>query len=618
MPQTKLTLGMACHDDYHGVVFTCQSLALHHALGTVEIIVVDNNPDSEHGRETRKYCEGRKGLVRYVPMPEATGTTQPRERIFAEARGEIVLAMDCHVLFAPGAVEKLVAWHDAHPDSLDLVQGPLLYDDLKSISTHFEPVWRSEMYGVWGHDPRGDDPDGEAFAIPAQGLGVFSCRREAWLGFNEHFHGFGGEEFYIHEKFRQAGRRTLCLPALRWWHRFGRPGGAPYPLTRWNKVRNYVLGHNELGLSLDPVREHFVDSGRMSPEAWEKLIADPINATAPKGTPPEKPHSPATIESLFERVKNAPRDLDKHADAIRQMAGEAEHVTAFVKRWEWNPMLAAGRPKRLIIHQAERSPVSRQLHAAVKVETDAGAACMIETYTTHEGDGSASLTTEIEPTDLLILDTVHSAERLTAELDRHAEKVRKRILVRSTGAFGVKAEGEDKPGLFAAMRQFIEDNPEWFVARHTREQWGWTLLSRDESDRPEKPIYPWPPGFGPGTELKKILASVGIEPSPSCDCNGKALQMDLWGVAGCRENRDAVVGWIRDNAEKWGWSGFGKAALKAVATGLAAKINPLKPYDSLINLAIERAANVEAKRCERGKCGKGKCDGSCKSKEQAK
>jgi hypothetical protein len=70
-----------------------------------------------------------------------------------------------------------------------------------------------------------------------QGLGVFSCRKAAWLGFNPAFRGFGGEEGYIHEKFRQAGARTLCLPFLRWGHRFGRPAGVPYPVLLNDKVK---------------------------------------------------------------------------------------------------------------------------------------------------------------------------------------------------------------------------------------------------------------------------------------------------------------------------------------------------------------------------------------------
>jgi hypothetical protein len=100
---------------------------------------------------------------------------------------------------------------------------------------------------------------------------VFSCRRDAWLGFNPRFRGFGGEEFYIHEKFRQAGRQTLCLPFLRWIHRFGRPGGVPYRLTIEDKFRNYVIGLTELGLPLDRAVQHF--RSRLSEDTIQQIIA---------------------------------------------------------------------------------------------------------------------------------------------------------------------------------------------------------------------------------------------------------------------------------------------------------------------------------------------------------
>ena len=90
-----------------------------------------------------------------------------------------------------------------------------------------------------------------------QGLGLFSCRKDAWPGFHPEFRGFGGEEGYIHQKFRNLGRRCLCLPWLRWVHRFGRPAGAPYPMRLQNRITNYLIGHRELGLDEAPVIEHF-------------------------------------------------------------------------------------------------------------------------------------------------------------------------------------------------------------------------------------------------------------------------------------------------------------------------------------------------------------------------
>ncbi|MAF24680.1 hypothetical protein CL634_03785, partial [bacterium] len=88
-------------------------------------------------------------------------------------------------------------------------------------------------------------------------------------GFNEIFRGFGGEEGYIHEKFKRAGKKTLCLPFLRWVHRFGRPEGPKFPLTMENKVRNYFIGHIENKMDVDPIVEHF--SEWMSEEQLKKI-----------------------------------------------------------------------------------------------------------------------------------------------------------------------------------------------------------------------------------------------------------------------------------------------------------------------------------------------------------
>jgi hypothetical protein len=252
----ELTIGMATYQDFEGVYFTIQALRLYQDLDNTELLVIDNYGDEN----TQQFLEvWPHGQSRYVLAKDVVGTAAPRDLVFRQARGEAVLCCDSHVLFVPGAIARLKQFYRDHPDCVDLLQGPLVYDDVQSISTHFEPVWREQMWGTWATDPRGLTPDGEPFDIPMQGLGIFSCRKDAWLGFNPRFRGFGGEEGYIHEKFRQAGRRCLCLPWLRWMHRFIRPAGVPYPLTIEDKLRNYLIGHAELGLPLEPIVEHFLE-----------------------------------------------------------------------------------------------------------------------------------------------------------------------------------------------------------------------------------------------------------------------------------------------------------------------------------------------------------------------
>jgi glycosyltransferase involved in cell wall biosynthesis len=251
---TELTIGMATYNDFNGVYFSVQSLRLYQDLRNVELLVVDNADCAQ----TRQFIEGWVHNARYLRYTERVGTAAPRDLVFREAGGDAVLCIDCHVLLVPGAVARLKQYYREHPTSRDLLQGPMLYDDLTGLATHFEPVWREQMWGIWSMDERGKDMEAEPFDIPMQGLGLFSSRKDAWPGFHPGFRGFGGEEGYIHEKFRQRGGRCVCLPWLRWAHRFARPGGAPFPLLLEDRLHNYLVGHAELGLSLRPVVEHFL------------------------------------------------------------------------------------------------------------------------------------------------------------------------------------------------------------------------------------------------------------------------------------------------------------------------------------------------------------------------
>lgn len=256
-----LTVGMACHNDIEGVYFSVQALRMYHSdvVPELEIVVVDNDPDGAQGRQTRDFLAAWVREARYVPHREVVGTAASKNRVFAEARGEFVLVIDCHVMLAPGSLRRLIDFYRARPETTDLLQGPLWMDDLHGLATHLDPVWRGEMYGIWGADESlvRDIPDLEPREIGMHGMGVFSSRRDAWLGFNPRMAGFGGEEGYIHQKYRNSGRKTLLLPFLKWVHRFCRANPVPYPCTRYHKIRNYLIGWEEVNLPLGDVIDHF-------------------------------------------------------------------------------------------------------------------------------------------------------------------------------------------------------------------------------------------------------------------------------------------------------------------------------------------------------------------------
>lgn len=264
----KLTVGMAVYEDARGPWYTIQHLKIQHPelMDQIEFVVVDNNPESKHGQATKDYVENWVSNGRYIPFMEG-GTAAPRNHVFKVAQAPYVLCLDSHVLLDKQALPRLIKWYELFPNAMDLYQGPMLMDGMDGqVCTHMNEIWGDGMYGKWGTDPRGVNPDNEPFEIRMHGLGLFSCRRDAWLGFNRNFQRFGGEEGYIHEKYRTHGRKTLCLPFLRWNHCFIRPEGAQYPICNSYKLRNYLIGWKELGMDLNGPINHFRSLGMADAE----------------------------------------------------------------------------------------------------------------------------------------------------------------------------------------------------------------------------------------------------------------------------------------------------------------------------------------------------------------
>ena len=186
----KLTIGMATYDDFDGVYFSIQALKLYQLKGLegqVQIIVIDNNPESKHGQEVKNFVEGW-AKAKYIPFTDKKSTSV-RNEVFKNASGEYTLCMDSHVMFEPNAITNLLKYYEENPNTKNLIQGPLWYDSLDSnMSSQFYPVWRANMYGIWGNNKEEMDK-GEPFEIPMMGLGMFSCKTSEWQGFNKNFKG---------------------------------------------------------------------------------------------------------------------------------------------------------------------------------------------------------------------------------------------------------------------------------------------------------------------------------------------------------------------------------------------------------------------------------------------
>ncbi len=247
-----ITLAMPSFGNPEDVWHTLQSLRLYHPVTDCEILVVDNQ-----GNETvKKIC--RDNRIRYEMWNAVNGTGPVRNKIFELAAGDFVLVIDSHVHLIPEAIKKLKSWlSDNWEDARNLIHGPLFSTSHQNIWTHYDNQWRSQMWGIW---PKPISPGmipEEVFEIEMMGCGLFGCRKDSWLGFTAE-KGFGGVEGVIHEKYRRHGRKVLCLPFLGWTHRFRFENEAvPFPNDIEDRIKNFIMGFRELGMGLQPLKDHF-------------------------------------------------------------------------------------------------------------------------------------------------------------------------------------------------------------------------------------------------------------------------------------------------------------------------------------------------------------------------
>jgi len=583
----KLTIGMAHFDDFHGVIFSIQSIRLNNIDKDLEIIVIDNSPKTTHGKAVKAFCS-KAGAI-YIPFEHSTGTSQTRQAIFDNATGDAVVCMDCHVLLPSDAIDNLITFYSQNLDTKNLYTGPLLLDGLNTYSTHFDLLWRKQMWGVWGYareckhcgkmfsyQAAADFPhtytedlyltmetdqknlhgtctcgqsltasshnratitkETKPFQVPAQGLGLFSCMRHAWLGFNPNFQHFGGEEGYIHYKYERAGQKTICLPFLQWWHRFTRPDGVPYPLTAQSKIKNYIYGFMELEKSLDEIKNHFISEGVISENDWKALKAETKSA---------KPVAPTTVSP----TTVAPQQSTCKPGCCQQEVVETEAVDAQTPEEIFNFYKT---PTDDFIHKYFEQSKSVAVYSnAAGVFFNAMTCDNIDQLSIHHteiavAEGIKEMSTndqmQISALPFESLFKPKTVDVLFLEADIHDNALRRLLSYnRRVGKYILSKRSLNTDIVNSFMQQLswkIASTQDQFVIL---ERGKTAMLLAGQSDNYQT---------GPGTELTKILRLFGITYTPECACGDRAKFMNSVGIEWCKANKQSIVAWMKEEAEK--------------------------------------------------------------------
>lgn len=189
------------------------------------------------------------------------------------------------------------------------------------------------------------------------------------------------------------------------------------------------------------------------------------------------------IQTRFQIEKNKISDINEHLQVIHDYGSKCEHITEMGVRWGSSTWaLLASSPKKMISYDIVTSPEVTEILGICNQ--------LSFPFQFIQGD---VLSLQIEETDLLFIDTLHTYNQLISELDLHSENVRKYIILHDTNTFGqedekiyesasdkIKNQDISKQGLMNAVMDFLntEKGKSWAIDKIFENNNGLTILER--------------------------------------------------------------------------------------------------------------------------------------------
>lgn len=173
-----------------------------------------------------------------------------------------------------------------------------------------------------------------------------------------------------------------------------------------------------------------------------------------------------SISDLYYLVSTTPSDICEHCTTLKMLASNCKTVTEFGTRYGISTIaLLAGEPTKMVSYDTNKRESVTLIENVIE-NTD---------FQFVQAD---TLKSEIDDTDLLFIDTLHTYDQLKAELNRHASKVNRYIIMHDTVTFGIRGEDGGK-GLKLAIDEFLSNTSEWAIKADFQNNNGLMVLERN-------------------------------------------------------------------------------------------------------------------------------------------
>lgn len=179
----------------------------------------------------------------------------------------------------------------------------------------------------------------------------------------------------------------------------------------------------------------------------------------------------ADLEGKYQHLLTAGTDISDALPVLREYASKVKHVTEFgIRTAVSTTALLAAQPDTLISYDLELNHHFLDNLMRFKGRTN---------FQFRQGD---TRVVNIEPTELLFIDTQHTHRQMETELRRHSSKVSSYVIFHDTGVSGYrfKDEGENNDpvkGIWPAIEAWsIRDR--WELCYELPDRWGLSVFKK--------------------------------------------------------------------------------------------------------------------------------------------
>jgi hypothetical protein len=186
-------------------------------------------------------------------------------------------------------------------------------------------------------------------------------------------------------------------------------------------------------------------------------------------SPREKSMTPVhpDLAAAYQEACASVSDIYLHLPTLYRYASCCRHVTEFGTRTGVSTLaFLRAMPERLVAYDLDRQPEVDRLEELARLQQ--------VNFSFRQEDTRLA---ELEPTDLLFIDTYHEREQLEAELAAAGAKARRYLIFHDTETFGEHGEGGGT-GIWPAIAEFVRYHPAWCLLEHRPENHGLTVLCR--------------------------------------------------------------------------------------------------------------------------------------------